>query len=184
VHGACGLSRDEVLNRFERAARDTCDHYVQDVSAADGICYWDDGAPGLAKMPDWRNSSADPFNEHEPVDSSASAIAAQGLIRLGHVLGPAGTSYVQAGLSVAKTLFNVPYLSTNADHQGILLHSVYHRPNGWDFIPPGRKVPGGESSLWGDYHVLELAAIIQRLAKNATSFTFFDQPGSGTDPTP
>jgi hypothetical protein len=179
VRDACGLSRDEVLKRFERAARDTCDHYVQDASASDGICYWDDGAPGLAKILDWRNRPADPFNDHEPVDSSASAIAAQGLIRLGHTLGPAGTSYVQAGLSVAKGLLNAPYLSTDAEHQGLLLHSVYHRPNGWDFIPPGQRVPCGESSLWGDYHLLELALVVERLAKAEVCHTFFDQPSSG-----
>lgn len=27
-------------------------------------------------------------------------------------------------------------LSTNTKHQGLILHSVYHRPNGWDYIAP------------------------------------------------
>ena len=26
------------------------------------------------------------------------------------------------------------YLSTDTAHQGLILHSVYHRPNGWDHI--------------------------------------------------
>ena len=60
----------------------TCDHYIDDVTATDGIPYWDAGAPGLAQLPDWRERPADPFNEHEPVDSSAAAIGAQGLLRL------------------------------------------------------------------------------------------------------
>ena len=34
-----------------------------------------------------------------------------------------------------------PYLSVEADHQGLILHSIYHRPNGWDYLPPGRAVP-------------------------------------------
>ena len=72
---------------------------------------------------------------HEPVDSSAAAIAAQGLLRLGRYLK--NDRYRQAGLTVANTLFDEPYLSTDPKHQGMLLHAVYHRPNGWDSIPAG-----------------------------------------------
>src|SRR3954452_14289918 len=78
--------RDPILAVMLDAARATCDHYIEDVTAADGIPYWDAGAPGLAAMPDWRDRPADPFNQHEPVDSSAAAIAAQGLLRLSRVL--------------------------------------------------------------------------------------------------
>ena len=67
------------------AARATCDHYIE-VAAADGVPYWDAGAPGLAALDGWRDRPADPFNDHEPVDSSAAAIAAQGLLRLARVL--------------------------------------------------------------------------------------------------
>ena len=97
---------------------------------------------------------ADPFNDIEPVDSSAAAITAQGLIRLGNYLKKqgdqaAGKRYYQAGLTVAATLFSEPYLSESDKHQGLLLHSIYHRPNGWDYIPEGRTIPCGESSMWG-----------------------------------
>jgi hypothetical protein len=129
----------------------------------------------LWRLGDWRARSADPFNDHEPVDSSAAAIAAQGLIRFGRYLGSEGTEYLQAGLTVAKTLLGAPYLSESPKHQGLLLHSVYHRPNGWDYIPPGRKVPCGESSLWGDYHLLELALLLKRMAEDGKYLTFFDQ---------
>jgi hypothetical protein len=175
VHAACGMYKADVLARLERAARATCDHYLDGVTAADGIPYWDDGAPGLARMGGWKERPADPFNEHEPVDSSAAAIAAQGLIRLGRYLGEEGGGYTQAGLAVARTLLSAPYLSEDESHQGLLLHSVYHRPNGWDHIPPGRKVPCGESSMWGDYHALELALLIRRLA-GGRYYTFFDAP--------
>ena len=122
---------------------------------------------------------ADPYNDYEPVDSSAAAIAAQGLIRLGVYLRAsgdtrAGNRYVAAGLTVARTLFDEPYLSTGAKHQGLLLHSVYHRPNGWDYIPRGRRIPCGESSMWGDYHARELALLIQRMA-NGRYYTFFGE---------
>jgi hypothetical protein len=111
------------------------------------------------------------------VDSSAAAITAQGLIRLGTYLTAngdkaAGKKYFQAGLTIANTLFAEPYLSTDQKHQGLLLHSVYHRPNGWDHIAKGQKVPNGESSMWGDYHAMELALLIQRLA-GGQYHTFF-----------
>jgi hypothetical protein len=166
-------AKGRMTEAFEKAARATADHYINDCTATDGIPYWDDGAPGLSKLGDWRSKPADPFNDHEPVDSSAAAIAAQGLIRLGRYLGDSGEQYTRAGLTVAKTLFGEPYLSTSSDHQGLLLHSVYHRPNNWDHIPAGRKVPCGESSMWGDYHALELGLLIHRMAAGRY-YTFFD----------
>ena len=85
-----------------------------------------------------------------------------------------GNRYRQAGLTVANTLLQEPYLSTDAKHQGVLLHSVYHRPNGWDYIPHGRKIPCGESSMWGDYHMRELALLLLREARGENYLTFFD----------
>jgi unsaturated chondroitin disaccharide hydrolase len=172
-----GLKKADVVTVYENAARATCDHYVNDCAALDGIVYWDDGAPGLAKMGDWRSKPADPFNDFEPVDSSASAIGAQGLLRLGKYLGAEnGKAYTQAGLTIAKILFAEPYLSTDEKHQGLILHSIYHRPNGWDHVPAGKEIPSGESSMWGDYHALELAVYLQRLADAKKPYhTFFDQ---------
>ncbi|HVJ08517.1 MAG TPA: hypothetical protein VM554_09040 [Acidisarcina sp.] len=165
-------AKTAVLGLFEKVARATCDFYIHQAACSDGICYWDTGAPGLHHLESWQSRPADPLNAFEPVDSTASAIAAQGLLRLGHYLGKAGEQYTAAGLNVAKTLLNEPYLSTNPQHEGILLHSVYHRPNGWDYIPPGRSIPCGESSMWGDYHLLELALLLHRLAEG-DYYTFF-----------
>jgi hypothetical protein len=160
------------------AARATCDFYIESAACADGVPYWDTGAPGLGALPDWGLRPSDPFNDREPVDSSAAAIAAQGLLRLGHFLsgrGDDGSRYIQAGLQVADTLFDPsrPYLSQSESHQGLMLHSVYHWPNGWDHVPPGARVPRGESSQWGDYHARELALYVQRLALNKPYLTFF-----------
>ncbi|HVT88815.1 MAG TPA: hypothetical protein VHD56_08195 [Tepidisphaeraceae bacterium] len=168
-----GLSKSKVISMFEQAARQTCDHYINDCSASDGITYWDDGAPGLARLGNWRDRPADPFNNYEPVDSSAGAIASQGLLRLGNYLGTKGKNYTQAGLTIAKTLLDEPYLSTDRQHQGLLLHTIYHRPNGWDHIPRGSKIPNSESCMWGDYHLLELAVMIWRLSKREQYPTFF-----------
>jgi unsaturated chondroitin disaccharide hydrolase len=168
----------KVIARFLHVATAVADFYLE-YTPTDGIPYWDTGAPGLAHMGDYLNRPAEPFNAHEPADSSAAAIGAQGLLRLGLYLQRTGdpergNRYFQAGLTVAKTLFAEPYLSTDPDHEGLILHSIYHRPNGWDFTPPGQKVPCGESSMWGDYHARELAVQIHRLAKNQPDLRFFD----------
>ena len=169
--------RVEVEATFLKAAHATCDFYIEQTPEC-GVPYWDTGAPGLAKLGDYLARPAEPLNDFEPVDSSAAAIAAQGLLRLGNYLvargEPAsGDRYRQAGLSVAKTLLSDLYLSTDAKHEGLLLHSVYHRPNGWDYIPPGSKVPCGEACMWGDYHVRELALMIEREAIGKPYYTFF-----------
>lgn len=169
-------AKAEILSRFEEVARATADYYIES-SPRDGIPYWDTGAPGLSRLPGYDERDADPFNDHEPVDSSAAAIAAQGLLRLGRFIGPRDPilrdRYFHAGLTVAQTLFGDRYLSTEPNHQGLLLHAVYHRPNGWDHIPAGRKIPCGESCLWGDYHALELGLMIQRLARKQPYYAFF-----------
>ncbi len=164
--------RDEIAQILLRMAKATADFYIDGLTSVDGITYWDDGAPGLADMPDWRDRPADPYNDHEPVDASAAAIAAQGLLLLGRHLHD--DRCTRAGLTVARTLFNEPYLSTDAGHQGLLLHSVYHRPNGWDHVPAGQTVPCGESSMWGDYHLLELAVIMHRMIRGEKPYRFFD----------
>jgi hypothetical protein len=160
-----------------RAATATADFYLSN-SCTDGIPMWDTGAPQLHRLGHYLDQPADPFNRWEPVDSSAAAIAAQGLIRFGNYLHSrgekkAGSRYRQAGLTVARTLFAEPYLSTSPKHQGLLLHSVYHRPNGWDYVAPGQQVPNGESSMWGDYHARELALLLLREANREAYPTFF-----------
>lgn len=168
--------RAAVEEAFLKPARATADFYLER-TPTDGIPYWDTGAPLLHKLGDYLERPAEPFNAYEPVDSSAAAIAAQGLLRLGRFLSArgdaAGKRYWQAGLTVAGTLLGERYLSADPEHQGLILHSVYHRPNGWDYIPPGRSVPCGESSMWGDYHARELALLIQREAGNEPYLQFF-----------
>jgi unsaturated chondroitin disaccharide hydrolase len=174
---AIGDKKAAVRGRFLEAARATADFYIAQTPTC-GVPYWDTGAPGLVHLGDYLDRSADPYNDHEPVDSSAAAIAAQGLIRLGTYLTARGERldgkrYLAAGLTTARTLFSEPYLSTGPKHQGLLLHAVYHRPNGWDHIPKGRTIPCGESCMWGDYHARELALLIRRMATREPYYTFF-----------
>lgn len=171
--------RAAVTAEFLKTALAVADFYIEQ-SPRDGIPYWDTGAPGLAKMGNYLDRPADPFNDFEPVDSSAALIAAQGLLRLGNYLSMHGGTeqeekYRQAGITVAHHVFSDPYLSTNPQHQGLILHSLYHRPNGWDYVPEGRKVPCGESTMWGDYHARELALLIQRLGEGKPYYAFFLQ---------
>ncbi len=156
----------------------TCDFYLAN-ACSDEIPYWDTGAPGLSHMGDYLNRAADPYNSFEPVDSSAAAIAAQGLLRLGKYLqrnseAEKGNRYWQAGLTVLNTLLDEPYLSTGNDHEGLILHSIYHRPNGWDHIPAGSSIPNGESSMWGDYHMREVCLYLHRVIHNEKYYTFFN----------
>ena len=140
------------------------------------------GAPGLAALGDWGGRAADPFNDHR---------AGGQLRRRDRGAGPAaarraswpraaedGSAYEQAGLRTLDTLFDPagPYLATDPAHEGLLLHSVYHWPNGWDHVPAGARTPRGESSQWGDYHAREAALYVRRLARGEPYLTFFGPP--------
>lgn len=166
-----------VIRPLLEAASATADFYLANTPVC-GVPYWDTGAPHLHRLGNYLDRPAEPFNDWEPVDSSAAAIAAQGLLRLGRFLAgkkeaPQARRYRQAGLTITKTLLEEPYLSLKTSHQGILLHSVYHRPNGWDYVPRDRQLPVGESSMWGDYHLLEVALMLLREARGESYLTFF-----------
>jgi hypothetical protein len=174
------VQADELVAALRRAATVTAEFYVRH-SSLDGLPPWDTGAPGLTALGDWRSRPADPWNDHEPFDSSAAAIAAQGFLRFGHWLArhgepEAGRRWQQAGLTLTRTLLDPAYLIEDEHHEGLLRHAVYHRPRGWDAIPPGRRIPCGESCLWGDYHLRELVLYVQRMANGGPLWTFF---GSG-----
>lgn len=209
-----GADRRAVEARWLQVACATADFHLEN-TPTDGIPYWDTGAPGLVHLGDYMDRPADPYNQHEPVDSSAAAISAQGLWRLADYLdaeaqrlaqssipvdlngegagssgsasssGNAGNSsvseireraerYRNAALVTAATLFDEPYISTGKDHQGILLHSIYHQPNRWDYVHPGQTVANGESCMWGDYHLMELAVMVHRAAAGKNAQRFFD----------
>ncbi len=172
-----GCVKQKIIRRLENMA-DAVGRFWLEQTPTDGIPYWDTGAPGLAKMGAYLERPSDPFNNHEPVDSSAAVIAAQGLLRFGNYLRQQGRTtggnrFRQAALATARHLFAAPYLSEDARHEGLILHSVYHRPNAWDYIPPGAKVTRGESSMWGDYHARELGLMILREATQKPYYKFF-----------
>ncbi|MFD2201990.1 glycosyl hydrolase [Shivajiella indica] len=171
------ISKEKLTQILEKAALATVEFYL-DHTPIDGIPYWDTGAPNLYRLGDYLNLPADPFNAFEPVDSSAASIAAQGFLRIGNWLSTSNPEksqkYLNAGYQIAKVLFQEPYLSTDPQHQGLILHSIYHRPNGWDYSPEKEKVPYGESSMWGDYHARELALLIQRNIQGEKYYSFIN----------
>lgn len=171
------ISKADLIQEFTQAALATSEFYLAN-TPTDGIPYWDTGAPNLHRMGDYLNRPADPFNAFEPVDSSAACIAAQGLIRIGNSLKDHHTEtaqrFIQAGIQLASVLFSEPYLSVDPNHQGLVLHSIYHQPNGWDFVPEQGKVAHGESSMWGDYHARELALLLHRMANQETYYSYLN----------
>jgi len=175
--GDSSLGKPRVIAALKKAAIAVAEFHIRN-SFADGIPFWDTGAPGAARFGDIRLQPSDPHNDVEPLDSSAAAICAQGYLRLGNYLlsrgdRKNGSRYKAAAYTIAQALFNEPYLSTQPRHQGLLLHSIYHNPNGWDHIPRGRKIACGESSMWGDYHAMELALLISREADGGPYPRFF-----------
>ena len=171
-----------IIEMMEKAAIATAEFHIEN-SFADGVPFWDTGAPGVASFGKIATTPSDPYNDVEPLDSSAAAICGQGYLRLGNYFlnkeGPLksniqkGNRYKAAAYTIAAALLQEPYLSTDTKHQGITLHAIYHRPNGWDRIPKGRKIPCGESCMWGDYHTMELVHLIKREAENGPYPVFF-----------
>jgi hypothetical protein len=94
------------------------------------------------------------------------------LIKKGEV--EVGQKYWQTGLTVLNSLLAEPYLSIKETHQGLLLHSIYHQPNGWDYVPEGSKIANGESSMWGDYHIREVALYVQKIINDEPYYAFYN----------
>src|ERR1039457_4282236 len=102
---------------LERAARATCDFYIHQASALDGICYWDTGAPQLHRLCDWRGKTAHPVHEHEPVAPPPRGGGAAGRPRgRGGAGGGAARNPPQAALPGAAALPPQPYLSLKPEH--------------------------------------------------------------------
>jgi len=57
----------------------------------------------------------------------------------------------------------------------LILHAVYHRPNGWDAMPDPDRIPRGEACMWGDYHALEVALYLVRIIENGPYLTFWSK---------
>ena len=120
-----------------------------------------------------------PFNDHEPVDSSAAPIAAQGLLRLGRCSSGAARPrtagcYFQAGLTIARTLLGAPYLSRGPAAPGPApaLRLPPARTAGTTCRPAAR-CRAASRAQWGDYHLRELALLRPAPRRGRPYYTFF-----------
>ena len=170
-------NKRQIIALMERAALATAEFHLEH-SFADGIPFWDTGAPGVVSFGPIASQPSDPGNDVEPLDSSAAAICGQGYLRLGNYFQSRGDArrgrrYRASACTIAQALLREPYLSVDRKHQGLVLHSIYHHPNGWDYVPRGRKIPCGESSMWGDYHAMELLLLLRREAAGEPYPLFF-----------
>ncbi|RMD80293.1 MAG: glycosyl hydrolase [Lentisphaerae bacterium] len=171
------LSREEVLEEFKHTARICADYYMK-YTPVDGIPYWDTAAPGLQRLgEDYIRKPAMPDNPYEPVDSSAAAIAGQGFLKLARLIPARRSVYEAYAARIITTLFSPPYLAEDPEHEGLILHAVYHRPNGWDLDPEHQgQVPRHEACLWGDYHALELAVAAKEEWGAGIPYRFYAAP--------
>ncbi|KAL4448152.1 hypothetical protein ABPG75_005371 [Micractinium tetrahymenae] len=130
-------------------ARTAADYYLQRMEEAqDLVPLWDLGVPASANQP-WVQSWK---------DSSAAAIAAAGLLRLGLLAGE--PHYTAAGLRITQALTR-RYLARPTT-PGPALASVLR--NGTWSAPAGNFATG---LIWGDYFYLNALVLLQRLAEGA-----------------
>ena len=173
---ACGLpyfpDAGSVRRRFLEVARAVCDFYLEN-TPPDGIPYWDTGGPRLHEIPgaldQSRRSAATRSSRWTPPRRpSPRRPCCAWAPSCRQPATPTGAATSAAGLRTAATvLMAAPYLSEDPNHEGLLLHAVYHYPNGWDRSADGSPIPHGESCMWGDYHLLELALWISRAGTRA-----------------
>jgi len=114
--------------------------------------------------------------------SSAAAIAAQGFDPAGQISGGP-----QAAASRVRATSRPPDHHQHAFQRALSLQRFQApgavvafglSPAQWlDYIAPGQKVPNDESSMWGDYHLRELALMLLREARGESYLTFFDYTG-------
>jgi len=113
---------------FLAAAKKVADYFVSHLPS-DFVPYWDFQSPNIPKT--YR-------------DTSAAAIAARGLLRLGKMTSD--TSYTTAATNILSSLLSSKYLAEGTKSQGILQHAALHVP----------KNRGADVSLiFADYYVLE-----------------------------
>jgi unsaturated chondroitin disaccharide hydrolase len=112
----------------------------------------------LAHLPDdqiayWELEFSDGSGEER--DSSAAAIAVNGLIELAQELGggPRSDHYYAAAVRILESLINGYSTAGDPQSNALLLHGVYDKP---------KSVGVDEGTLWGDYFYLEA---LTRLAR-------------------
>lgn len=117
---------------FLETAEDCADYYITHANP-DGTAPWDFNAPG---------------DSRDKLDSSAAAIAACGLLRLGRLLHDPvkGHFYWNSGLRILRTLCQNYLADKDKEWEGILKGGIYHMNKGLGV---------NESVMWGDHFFVE-----------------------------
>ena len=131
VYGISRIAELTGRSDFIAAARKVSDYLVSHLPT-DYVPYWDFQAPGIP-------------NTYR--DSSAAAIAARGLLRLGKLTGDA--TYTTAAGNILASLSSPKYLTEGTSSRGVLQHAALH-------VPSNRAVDA--SIVFADYYFLEAAA--------------------------
>jgi unsaturated chondroitin disaccharide hydrolase len=108
---------------------------------------------------DWTDANPVP-----PFESSASAIAAAGMLRLAHALdthstAAGGQRYRDYANVILRTLRSTQFLAADTPGwEGIVKHAIYHRAN---------NLGVDESVMWGDHYLLEALDLSERSGDDA-----------------
>jgi unsaturated chondroitin disaccharide hydrolase len=118
--------------RFLRTAEQCADFYIEN-TPSDGVPPWDYDAPDESRA---------------QVDTSAAAIAAAGLFRLGGLCSDPikGLLYDSLARHIVHTLATKYLASSDPEWEGILKGGVYHIH---------KKLGVNESVMWGEYFFME-----------------------------
>ena len=138
IYGYSMMYRETGDRRYLDFARKLADFAIRHSNMpADGVPYWDYGAPG------------------EERDSSAAAIMASGLLELAHHLGaPEGNPYRAFAVRQLLALASPEYFSEGDEIGHFLLkHGVGHKPCGQEIDTP---------LVYGDYYFLEALLRFQK----------------------
>jgi unsaturated chondroitin disaccharide hydrolase len=130
VYGFTMAYRETGDARFLETARRTADYFTARLPA-DKVPYWDFQAPNIP---------------NEPRDSSASAVAASGLLELARLEpdGPRAALYRGRAREIINTLSTRAYLAKGTSNRAILLHGTRSKPAG-DY---------DTGLIYGDYYFL------------------------------
>jgi unsaturated chondroitin disaccharide hydrolase len=135
IYGFALAYRYTRAERFRDTARRLASHFLYHLPG-DGICCWD---LDLAE------------DDRRERDTSATAIAASGLLELSGLLEPSDPDRAafRGAASAMLDVLSERYLSDDPDEDGILRGGVCHRP---------LKQGVNECCLWGDYFYVEALA--------------------------
>lgn len=126
-------------------AKKVANYYIANVPA-DGVPYWDFNSPKIPKT--YR-------------DTSAAAVAAEGLIQLSRITtGADQARYAAAAAKILGSLMSPTYLAESATVKGVLQHGAANVP---------KNAAPDASLMFGDYYLLKSINDLRQMTSTSTS---------------